>query len=160
MSDDVKRRAVCQLCFGEQILVWAARAWLTGRDGRARVKAELARAFGEAEGQATAAALGGLLGVLNSAALRTLYLGPMACRMVWPDEERLLATIRYLHADLDEAAQRVLEPILPPAAQRVALDQAAALARHLADAGYRLGFGGPLSPDAVAMAGGVRPTLH
>ena len=76
---DVKRRAVSQLCFAEQILIWAARAWVTGRDGRTRVKAELARAFGEAEGQATAAALGGLLGVLNSAALRTLYLGPMAC---------------------------------------------------------------------------------
>ncbi|HVO13875.1 MAG TPA: hypothetical protein VMV26_01620 [Alphaproteobacteria bacterium] len=160
MSDMPQRRAICQLCFAEQLVVWAARAWLTGRDGRARVKAELARAFGDVDGQATAAALGGFVAVLDSAALRTLYLGPMTCRMVWPDEERLLATVRYVHADLEEAAQRVLEPILPPAARRAALERASALARHLADAGYRIGFGGPLSPDAVAGAGRLRPTLH
>ena len=79
---------------------------------------------------------------------------------MWPDEERLLATIRYLHADLDDAARHVLERILPAAAQRVAFDQAIALAQHLADAGYCLGFGGPLMPDEVTQAGGLSPTLH
>jgi hypothetical protein len=139
MPETSPRRAICRLSFAEQLVIWAARAWLTGGDGWARVEAELSRAFGEAEGRATAAALGGFLALLNSAARRTLYLGPMTCRMVWPDEERLLATIRYLHADLDEAARRVLEPILPPAAQRLGLDRAAVLARRLAEAGDRVG---------------------
>jgi hypothetical protein len=160
MPDMSQRRAICQLCFAEQLVVWATRAWLTGRDGRARVETELARGLGQATGRAVALALGDFLGVLNSAALRTLYLGPMTCRMVWPDEERLLATIRYLHAGLDEAAQRMLAPVLPPAALRIALEQARAVAGLLADAGYRVGFGGPLSPDADRGLQARRPTLH
>ena len=161
MPDETKRRAITELNFGEQILVWGTRAWLTGPGGRARVRAELIRAMGKAEGQATAAALGGLLAVLNSAALRTLYIGPMTCRMVWPDEERILAAIRYLHAGSRIAAERVLDPVLPPAAQRAALEQAEALADRLAEAGYRVGFGGPVGPDHVeAIAATPRPTIH
>jgi hypothetical protein len=152
MPDPTNRRAVCQLCFAEQILVWGTRAWLTGGEGQARVRTELQRALGEADGKATAAALGDFLAVFNSAALRTMYIGPMTCRGVWPDEERILATIRYLHADLRAAALRVLDQILPPAAQRVALDHAETLAELLASAGYRVGFGGPRSPDAGAVA--------
>jgi len=84
----------------------------------------------------------------------------MTCRMVWPDEERLLATIRYFHAGLDEAAHHVLEPVLPPAAHRVALEEARMVAALLADAGYRIDFGGPLSPDEVSALAARRPTLH
>ena len=124
MPEPTKRRAICQLSFAEQILVWGTRAWLTGPDGQARVRAELMRALGEAEGHATASALAGFLSVFNSAALRTMYIGPLTCRMVWPDEERLLAAIRYLHADLRHSALLVLDPVLPPAAQRVALERA------------------------------------
>jgi hypothetical protein len=159
MSDETKRRAISELCFGEQILVWGTRAWLTGPGGRARVCCELTRAMGEAEGRATAAALGGMLAVFNSAALRTLYIGPMSCRMVWPDEERILAAIRYLHAGSRFAAERVLEKVLPPAAQRLALERAEVLARRLAEAGYRLGFGGPVASDIEVAAPAV-PTLH
>jgi hypothetical protein len=161
MSEPTKRRAVCQLSFAEQILVWGTRAWLTGPDGQARVRMELMRALGQAEGHATALALGGFLSVFNSAALRTMYIGPMTCRMVWPDEERILAAIRYLHADLRDAATRVLDPVLPPAAQRAALEQAEALAELLAGAGYRLGFGGPVSPDvSAAVMPPAGPTIH
>lgn len=161
MPDGTRSRAITQLSFAEQIVVWGTRAWLTGSEGRARVQAELCRAFGEAEGRATAAALGGLLSVFNSAALRTLYVGPMACRRVWPDEERILAAIRFIHAGSRIAAERVLDRILPPAAQRIALEQAEALAERLADAGYRLGFGGPVAPDVAAeIAAPLGPTIH
>ena len=116
------------------------------------------RALGEAEGNATASALDGFLSVFNSAARRTMHIGPLTCRMVWPDEERILAAIRYLHADLRHAALLVLDPVLPPAAQRVALERAEALADLLASAGYRLGFGGPLQLDIAEVI--PLPTVH
>ena len=160
MPEPTKRRAICQLSFGEQILVWGTRAWLTGPDGRNRVRAELMRALGDAEGDATASALAGLLSVFNSAALRTMYIGPMTCRAVWPDEERILAVIRYFHADLPDAAARVLEQVLPPAAARVALDEAEALADLMAGAGYRLSFGGAVAPGLAAEIASAGPTIH
>ena len=161
MPDGTTRRAVTQLCFAEQILVWGTRAWLTGPEGRARVQGELVRAMGEIEGRATAAALGGMLAVFNCAALRTLYIGPMPCRMVWPDEERILAAIRYLHAGNRVAAERALDQVLPPAAQRAALEQAEALADRLAEAGYRISFGGPVTPGvAPGVTPSAGPTIH
>ena len=161
MSETPQRRAVSRLCFAEQILVWGTRAWLTGSSGQGRVRAEFGRALGAAEGHATAAALGDFLAVLNSAAVRTMYIGPMSCRMVWPDEERILAAIRYLHAERPDAALRVLDQVLPPAAQRVALEHAGTLAGQLAGAGYRVGFGGPLSPEVGALAmASPGPTIH
>ena len=160
MPEPTNRRAVCQLCFAEQLLVWGTRIWLTGPDGRARLRAELMRALGTAEGHATAAALSAFVGVLNSAALRTIYIGPMTCRMVWPDEERILAVFRYLHADLPDAAERVLEPVLPPAARHAALEQGELLASLLADAGNRIGFGGPLAPEMAVTMPPLGPTIH
>ncbi|HEX7008326.1 MAG TPA: hypothetical protein VF274_14400 [Alphaproteobacteria bacterium] len=160
MPEPTNRRAVCQLCFAEQLLVWGTRTWLTGPDGRARLQAELMRALGTAEGHATAAALGAFADVLDSAALRTIYIGPMTCRMVWPDEERILAVIHYLQSDLPDAAEHVLEPVLPPAARRAALQQAELLAGSLADAGYRIGFDGPLAPELAAALPRLGPTIH
>jgi hypothetical protein len=54
----------------------------------------------------------------------------------------------------------VLEPILPPAAQRRGLDRAAVGARPPAEAGYRVGCGGPLSAGAPAEPAPLRPTVH
>ena len=137
------RRFLHQLGFAEQIVVWAARNWLTGGGRWHKVEQECAAVFGMARGATICQALDSFLWVLNTSACRQVGLGRLCCDRVWPDELRLITILSHCQGAAESEAVAQLSDLLPPTAARVAVDFAGAVAEILQTSGYRL-------PDAPA----------
>lgn len=133
-------RQIWQLSFPEQMLVWAMRRWRQGHESWAAAQADLAGGLSEREVAIFARALASVLLTLDVARLTPQRSVPLYCRRVSPDEEDVLAVIRYLHNRMDAAAREVLGRHLPPSARRLALSDAETAARSMAGWGYHVAF--------------------
>lgn len=159
----MEQRRIWQLAFPEQMLVWAMRRWRQGSQSWATAQADLAKGLGEDEVRPFARALAGLLLTLDIARLTPQRSVPLYCRSVSPDEEDVLAVIRYLHNRMDAAAAEVLGRHLPASARRLALDDAKSAARSMSRWGYHVAFPHRSAPAHAPEAGTGAPhgiTVH
>jgi hypothetical protein len=102
---------VSDLHYPEQLVIWAARRWLNGKEGWDRVQEEFALSLGCARARLALRGLEGLLQMLCRNARRTVYLHRLDC----PRVRQALAVLDRYFADDDEEAARPLVDLLAAA---------------------------------------------
>jgi len=133
-------RRICELAFPEQMLVWTARRWRQGHASWERAWPDFVNAFGPLGAETFTRSISGLLLVFRHARTTPERVGALHCPSVAPDEEDLIALMRYLHHRMDDAADALLEPHLPAAARRLAMTDAREAAAVMDDWGYHVPF--------------------
>lgn len=105
-----------------------------------------------------AACFQAFLNIVEAAVCRPIMLGTPRCNDLTEDEARFLCVVALLQRERGHDAALLLADWLPPAAVRIAADQASGLAAALAEAGLSL----PPRRPRTAEAGRFihRPVLH
>jgi hypothetical protein len=124
------------LTYGEQLVLWAARRWLTDRADWARVAEEFALALGCARARAALDALEEILLTLHGGARRTIFLHRLDCCRVSADEHAVLSALAALQDGRAPRAAALLHWLLPTCAVPGAAAAALRVAEALAAAGY------------------------
>lgn len=120
--------------FAAQFAIWATRIWVAAVKRHESPSPMLDQAFAAAGAAPALPHLHSLLRTVATAALRSIDIRCPSCAYVSPDEAALVRLIdAFQRGALGEAAM-LLSDWLPPAAARLAIDQARALATALAEA--------------------------
>jgi hypothetical protein len=120
--------------FAAQFVVWATRIWVAAVKRRESPSPMLDQAFAAAGAAPALAHLNGLLRTVATAAARPIDVRCPSCAHVSPDELALVQMLAAFQRDAFADAAMLLSDWLPPAAVRVAIDQAWALALALGEA--------------------------
>jgi hypothetical protein len=144
------------LTYGEQLVLWAMRRWLTDRAGWARVAEEFALALGCAQARPALSSLEEILLALHGGARRTIFLHRLDCCRVSADEHAVLSTLAALQNGRPARARALLQWLLPLCSVPAAAAAASRLAEALAAAGHLL----PTRPlaGATQLCGQQEPT--
>ena len=127
------------LPFCEQLLIWAARKWSEKPEDESNLHKTLQTAFRLAKAPEAYVALDGFLTVLFATTMQTIDFRSHKSQEVSADEYRFLAVVAALQAsDNRKAAETLVAAWMPPAAQRIGLEQCELLSRDLALANHRL----------------------
>ena len=127
------------LPFCEQLLIWAARKWAETPVDNSNLHETLRTAFRLAKAPDAYVALDGFLTVLFATTKQTIDFRPHKSKKISADECRFLAVVGALQVPSNgKAAETLLATWMPPAAQRIGLEQCELLSRQLALANHRL----------------------
>jgi hypothetical protein len=139
---------VSDLLYPEQLVIWAARRWLNGKEGWDRVQEEFALSLGCARARLALRGLEGLLQMLCRNARRTVYLHRLDCPRVSEDEQALLTLLAAVQTRRPGQALAVLDRFFSGDDEGAARPLVDLLAAALADAGRPL----PSRPPPVSVS--------
>ena len=126
------------LSSSQQLVVWSARAWMSGFRMRRHVLPELQRAYDLAGIPDAALDIDALFGLISNGARVPLSFGATPCPFVHPAEATLINGLCAYQADLTTCASVILDRMLLPAAARQATVPAKRWAKALSRAGWSL----------------------
>ncbi|WP_119421443.1 hypothetical protein [Desertibaculum subflavum] len=142
--------------FAAQFAIWATRIWVAAVKRHESPSPMLDQAFAAAGAAPALPHLHGLLRTLATAASRQIDIRCPNCTSVSPDEAALIQLIDAFQRGAFGEAAMLLSDWLPPAAVRLAIDQASALAAALAEAD----LGMSMRDASTARAGGAPAALR
>jgi len=128
-----------QLSFCEQLLIWAARKWVETTENEGNLHSTLQTAFRLAKVPDAYMALDGFLTTLFATTTQTIDFRPHRSQEISTDEYRFLDLVAALQVPGNrKSAVKLAATWMPPAAQRIGLEQCEVLSRDLALANHRL----------------------
>ena len=120
--------------FAAQFVIWATRVWVEAVKRRESPSPMLDQAFAAAGAAPALPHLHHLLRILATAAERSIDVRCPNCAHVSPDEAAMVQLIGAFQRGAPGEAAMLLSDWLPPAAVRLAIEQARAMALAFADA--------------------------
>ncbi len=129
---------VAALTFPEQLLVWALRQWMAGRENWPTVEREFRRACPGAAGIIAANALADTLGLIAASARRPVTCFPLCARSIAADEEAVIALVAAAQVHDRRQAEAQAHDLMPACMVPVLLESADVLGAALAAADRRL----------------------
>jgi len=143
--------------FAAQFVIWATRIWVAAVKRRESPSPMLDQAFAAAGATGALPHLHGLLRTLATAADRSIDIRCPNCAHVSADEAALVRLIGAFQRGAMGEAAMLLSDWLPPAAVRLAIDQACAMAMALSEAELDLVVVHQGAPHGIAV---TRAQLH
>lgn len=156
-SDQVK---IDELSCPEQFVLWTARSWVAAFKTRQPAFVHLRQGFEVAGIPDGLFALDEFMGLLASAARRSLDFRCVKCRRLGGDEALLLHCLAACQAGHTADIDRVLADWLPPAAARMAVRPVTVLATLLDGVGLRLPERFPMRGAELRAAAYADPGLQ
>ncbi len=130
---------LCGQRFAAQFAIWAARIWVDAVKRGGSTTPLLDQAFAAANASAALPHLRGLFRTLATAATRSIDIRCPTCIHTSPDELALIRLIGAFQSGHFGEGAMLVSDWLPPAAARLAIDQALAYATALARAELLMG---------------------
>ena len=126
------------LSSSQQLVVWSARAWMSGSRLQRHALPELRKAYDLAGIRNAATDIDALFGLISGGARVPLSFGATPCPFVHPAEATLINCLCAYQADLTACATVILDRMLHPAPARQAAVPARRWAKALGGAGWPL----------------------
>ena len=164
----VSERSIEHLNRGESLLLGAVRVWVAKYRKRECGLMDIAWMFRRFAVARAAPSLHAIMMHLSIAAERSIDIRCCKCPKVSPDETRLMDLVAHLQDGQEPSARAILRFWLAPAAARLSMVPAWALAEVFRDAGLilprlarrHLPEARPLDRETATNFGAGRPTLH
>lgn len=125
---------IAALSFPEQLLVWAVRQWLSGRQNWPAIEREFRRACPGAAGIVAANALADTLGLIAASARRPVTCFPLCARFIAADEESLIALVAAAQSRDRREAEARARDLMPSSMVQMLLENVDVLGAALAAA--------------------------